>query len=128
MLSPPPLSKAICSDRVPPRYRVAPGLPLERRRRTAAHHELRRDGHPLRGLTGLLHELEQQAQAAAPHLAEVLAHRGERRREVLGLWDVVEADDAHLARDLAPALVQRAQDTEGHLVVGHEDGAHLEVA
>ena len=26
----------------------------------------------------LLHELEQQAQAAAPHLAEVLAHGGER--------------------------------------------------
>ncbi|AUX38786.1 uncharacterized protein SOCE26_001640 [Sorangium cellulosum] len=65
---------------------------------------------------------EQQVEAPAPQLGEVLADGGERRREVGRLRDVVEADDADVPRHRASDLVEVAEHAQRHLVVGHEHG------
>src|SRR3954451_21755140 len=91
------------------------------RPRAAAHDQLRRHREPRRRRVGAADGVEQEPQRAAPHLAEVLAHRRQRRREVLRLGDVVEAHHADRLGDPPVALVQRPQHPERHLVVGDED-------
>jgi len=63
-------------------------------------------------------------EAAAPHLREVLPDGGQRRREVGRFGDVVESDDADLARRLPAGFVKPAEEAESHLIVGHEDRGH----
>ena len=58
---------------------------------------------------------------------EVLAHGGQGRDEVRRLGDVVEADDADIARDGPSRLRQRAHQSKRHLVIGAEDGGELAV-
>src|SRR3954449_12581791 len=96
-------------------------------RRALAHHQLRRDDDAHRVARAAADLLEQQREAAPPDLVEVLADAGQRRRVERGLGHVVEADDAHVAGHAAPALVQRAQQAEGHRVVGDEDRRRVAV-
>src|SRR5215211_5323806 len=98
---------------------------LRRCRRAVAELELRPYDHALRRALWRSDLVEKEHQALPPDLVEVLAHRGQRRREEARLGDVVEADDAHLARHVAAGLVQRAQYPERHLVVGGEDRGHV---
>ena len=72
-----------------------------------------------------LDPLEQEPQAAAAELGEVLADGRERRREVGRLGDVVEPDHRDVARDLPAGLVEASQQAERHLVVGDEHGGQL---
>ena len=86
-----------------------------------------RHRHPARRARAALDLVEQQVEAQAPHLEEVLAHRRQRRREVRGLGHVVEPRHRDVARDRATRLVQRPEEPERHLVVGDEDGGHVGV-
>src|SRR3954447_497966 len=81
-----------------------------------AHHQLGRHDLAARILPGALDGAEERAHAAPTDLAEVLADRRQRRGEVGGLRDVVEAEDAAVPRHVAPGLVERAQQAERHLV------------
>ena len=55
-----------------------------------------------------------------PRLAEVLAHRGQRRPEVRGFGDVVEPDDADVARHVEACRAEGVNEPERHLVVRGE--------
>src|SRR4051812_46716496 len=105
-LRPPPWRRSSPADpasrrRTPAAALVAAAGPSPWRWRTgaAAPDELGRDGEPRGRRARALHRVEQEPQRAAAHLAEVLAHGRQRRREVLRLGDVVEADDADRLRD-----------------------------
>src|SRR5205085_2200846 len=62
------------------------------------HDQLRGDLDVRRAAVRGLHRVEQQSQAAAAHLVEILTHGRQRGGEVRGLGDVVAADHAHLVR------------------------------
>src|SRR2546423_7087049 len=89
-----------------------------------SHDKLGRDDNARPGSDPAVDLSEEQMQAAPPHLGEVLPDGGEGRREVGRLGDVVETDHADLARRLAAGLLESAEETEGHLIVRHEDGGH----
>src|SRR4051794_4924894 len=114
-----PASIVISRDPSPRRWE--PARPPSRRRGAGAGAHQQRGGN--RVLVQLLaaepgeHELD----AAAAELGEVLAHGGQRWGQVRRLGEVVEADDADVARRLQPLLVEGGEQAEGHLVVGEED-------
>src|SRR3712207_3742357 len=102
-IEPPPCGRA---DARRPTARTASWERLTswRRSRARPRDEPGRDRHGRRALArGEL--LQQQADAPAAHLVEVLVDGRQRRREVGGLRDVVEPDDAHGAGNGAAALV-----------------------
>src|SRR5207237_7653949 len=53
-----------------------------------------------------------------------LSYGGERRGHGRRRGDVAETAHADLARRLAAGLVESEEETEGHLIVRHEDGVH----
>src|SRR3954464_7335884 len=76
-----PARPTVCNTSATLRCRVG-------RSRAVADDELRSDDHALRLTRTAAHLLEQEREAAAPHLVEVLAHAGQRRAEVRRLRDV----------------------------------------
>src|SRR5689334_800191 len=72
-----------------------------------------------------VHPAGQQAERAPADFDEVLAHRGQRRREVRRLGYVVEARDAHVPRHRDAGFGEGAQQAERHLVVAGEDGVQV---
>src|SRR3954454_9668996 len=93
--------------------------PLRRRAGAGAHQQRR--GHRI--LVQLLagHPGQHELDTAAAELGEVLPHRRQRRGEVRGLGQVVEADDADVPRRVQAFFVEGGEQAEGHLVVGEED-------
>src|ERR1051325_7012489 len=85
----------------------------------STHDELGRD-HGSGQSPLAFHAVEQHLQAAAPELAEVLPHGGERGREVRRFGDVVEAHDAEVTWHFTTRFVQPAEESERHLIVGDE--------
>ncbi len=71
--------------------------------------------------------VNQQSQGPAADFGEVLSDRGQRRDEVGGFRDVVEADDADVAGDGPAGLVERAQDAESGVVVRAEHRGGLRI-
>ena len=74
-----------------------------------------------RGLQGA----EKDLQGGGADPGEVLDDGGQPRREVGGLGDVVETDDADVAGHSETGPVEGLEHAHGHLVVGDEDGSDL---
>ena len=74
------------------------------------------------GAAGSAHALEQQLDRLLAELAHRLADRAERRPNVPGSGDVVEAGDRHVGRHSQARRPQRAERADGHLVVAAHDG------
>ena len=95
-----------------------------RRRAARPRHQRGRDG-DVRLCLGAVDACQQQCEPATADFVEVLVHRGQSRREVLRLRDVVETDDADVFGHSATALAEGVQQPERHLVVGGEDRSHV---
>ena len=65
-----------------------------------------------------LEQVEQQVHRLVPGGVEWLAHGGQRHAQRLRFGDIIETDQGNLGGHLAPALLQRIQDAEGHAVIG----------
>ena len=89
------------------------------------HNERRVDEQPVFGDVGSIgHESIEQFDSDFTECGEVLAHSGQGRKEERRLRRVVETHHAHVLGDPHASLVQGMEKSEGHLVVGDEDGGH----
>ena len=68
------------------------------------------------------HQRGQHLRGHPAHLGERLPHRGQRRRGPAGHRQVVEPDDAEVARHIEAGDPSRLDDAEGLLVAAGEDG------
>eukprot|EP01022_Parablepharisma_sp_SALTPOND_P029693 TRINITY_DN743_c0_g3_i1.p2 TRINITY_DN743_c0_g3~~TRINITY_DN743_c0_g3_i1.p2 ORF type:complete len:555 (-),score=223.45 TRINITY_DN743_c0_g3_i1:1426-3090(-) len=98
------------------------------RGRGAAHMELRRHRFAAcrQGRVGDAFQQELRGQVAQP--ARVLGHRGQRRMDELGQFDIVEADHRQLAGHLDLQFTRGPQHANGHHVVAAEDGVRSALA
>ena len=92
----------------------------DRRRRRPDHQRVRQRDR-LRGRGPALQDVEEQAHRALADLAHRLRDGRQRRVDVAGEADVVEAHDRQVARHAHAALPGRVEHADRHLVVEAED-------
>jgi hypothetical protein len=79
-----------------------------------------RQGHvaPICGLAA--QDIQQQLDHTTPDLVGRLADGGQRRIEIAGETDIIEADHRYVIRTLQPPVTDRRQRAHGHLVIEAE--------